>query len=92
MKRKTYSEAQIVKKLQEAEQLKAEGKSTPEIAKALGVSQATYYKWKNAYGGMNKDALKELRALQKENEKLKRLVADKELDILMLKEIASGNF
>jgi putative transposase len=92
MKRKNHTEAQIVKKLQEAEKLKAEGKSTPEIAKLLGVSQATFYKWKNAYSGIDKNALKELKALQKENEKLKHLVADKELDILMLKEIASGNF
>ena len=91
MKGKSHSEAQIVKKLQEAEKLKSEGKSVPEIAKALGISQATYYKGKNAYGGMDKDSLKELKALQKENERLKRIVADKELDILMLKAIASGN-
>lgn len=92
MKKIRHSEAQIVKKLQEAEKLKAEGKSVPEITKALGISQPTYYKWKNEYSGMDRNALQELKALQKENEKLKRLVADKELDILMLKEIASGNF
>lgn len=92
MKKIRHSEALIVKKLQEAEKLKAEGKSIPEITKALGISQPTYYKWKNEYAGMDKNSLQELKALLKENEKLKRLVADKELDILMLKEIASGNF
>lgn len=92
MKRKRYTETQIVNKLREAEKLKAEGKTVPEIVKTLGVSQVTYYKWKNQYGGMNKDAIKELKALKKENERLKRLVADKELDILMLKEVAEGNF
>ena len=92
MKKIRHSETQIVKKLQEADKLKAEGKSVPEITKALGISQPTYYKWKNEYSGMDRNALQELKALQKENEKLKRLVADKELDILMLKEIASGNF
>lgn len=92
MKAKRYTETQIVAKLREAEQMKAEGKSVPEIVKALGIAQPTYYKWKNQYNGMDREAVKELRALKKENERLKRLVADKELDILMLKEIAEGNF
>lgn len=92
MKAKRYTETQIVAKLREAEQMKAEGKSVPEIVKALGIAQPTYYKWKNQYNGMDKEAVKELKALKKENERLKRLVADKELDILMLKEIAEGNF
>jgi transposase len=92
MKAKRYSEVQIVNKLREAEKLRAEGKSIPEVVKILGVAQPTYYKWKNQYGSMDKDAIKELKALKKENERLKRLVADKELDILMLKEIAEGNF
>jgi len=92
MKAKRYTEAQIVAKLREADKMKAEGKSVPEIVKALGVAQPTYYKWKNHYNGMDKDAIKELKALKKENERLKKLVVDKELDILMLKEIAEGNF
>ena len=72
--------------------MSAEGQSVPQIVKALGVSQVTYYKWKNQYGGMDKDSVKELKALKKENERLKRLVAEKELDILILKEVAEGNF
>ena len=92
MKVKKYTETQIVNKLREAEKLKSEGKSIPEIIKELGISQPTYYKWKNQYGGMDKDAIKELKALKKENERLKRLVAEKELDILILKEVAEGNF
>ena len=92
MKVKRYTEAQIVNKLREAEQLKAEGKTVAEIVRTLGISNVTYYKWKNQYGGIDKDALKELRALKKENERLKKLVVDKELDILMLKEVAEGNF
>ena len=92
MKVKRYTEVQIVKKLREAEELKAEAKTVDEIVRTLGVSKVTYYKWKNQYGGMDKDALKELKALKKENERLKKLVVDKELDILMLKEVAEGNF
>lgn len=92
MKAKRYTETQIVQKLREAEKLKSEGKSIPELAKILGVAQPTYYKWKNQYGGANKDAIKELKALKKENERLKRLVADKELAIVLLKEVAEGNF
>lgn len=92
MKVKRYTEAQIVKKLREAEELKAKGQTVDEIVRTIGISKVTYYKWKNAYGGMDKDALKELKALKKENERLKKLVVDKELDILMLKEIAEGNF
>lgn len=72
--------------------MKAEGKSVLEIVKALGIAQPTYYKWKNLYNGMDKEAIKELKALRRENERLKKLVVDKELDILMLKEIAEGNF
>lgn len=92
MKAKRFTETQIVNKLREAEKLRAEGKSIPEVVKALGIAQPTYYKWKNQYGSMDKDSVKELKALKKENERLKRLVADKELDILMLKEVAEGNF
>ena len=90
--KKTYSESQIVAKLRQAEQLKAEGKTVAQILKELGISSVTYYRWKNQYQGMDKDAVKRLKELEKENEKLKRLVADKELDILMLKEISKGNF
>lgn len=90
--KKTYSESQIVAKLRQADQLKAEGKTVSQILKTLGVSSVTYYRWKNQYQGMDKDAVKRLRQLEKENEKLKRLVAEKELDIMMLKDVAQGNF
>jgi len=70
----------------------AEGGSGDEAARQIGVSPATLYNWRNRYGAMNINEAKELKRLRDENGKLKRLVADKELDILALKEIAAGNF
>lgn len=74
------------------DRLLADGKSVEEIARHLNVSQPTYYNWRNRYGNMNVNEAKELKALREENAKLKRLVAEKELDLLALKEIAAGNF
>jgi len=91
MKAKKYSEIQIMSKLREADKFKAEGKSIAEIVKTLEITIPTYYKWRNEYGGKEKEIEKELKTLKKENELLKRLVAEKELDILMLKESYDGN-
>jgi putative transposase len=87
-----HSPEQIVRKLREGDRLLAEGRSVAEIAKALEVSEFTYSRWRNQYGGMKVDDAKELRRLKDENGRLKRMVADQALDIEMLKEVAKGNF
>ena len=69
-----------------------EGKQVPEVAKALEISEQTFHRWRNQYGGMKADDVKRLKELEKENRELKQIVADKELDIRGYKEIAKGNF
>lgn len=69
-----------------------QGKKVPEVCKLLGIAQQTYYRWRQKYGGMQPEMSKELKALQKENARLKRLVADQALDNAILKEAAKGNF
>ena len=69
-----------------------QGKSVPELGKELEISQQTYYRWRQKYGGMSPDMIKQLRAVQKENAQLKRLVADQALNISVLKVAAEGNF
>ena len=92
MKRKTHSPEAIVKKLRNADQLLAQGKSVAEVIVALEVSQPTYHRWRKQYGSMTRSEAKRLRELEKENARLKRLVADQALDISMLKEIAEGKW
>lgn len=91
-KRKNHSPEQIVRKLAVAERLVADGATGEEAARQIGVSPATLYNWRNRYGAMNLNEAKELKQLRDENDKLKRLVADKELENLALKEIAKGNW
>lgn len=91
-KRKRHSPEQIVRKLQTADRPTAEGASGEEVARQLGISTATLYNWRSRYGAMDVNEAKELRRLRDENDKLKRLVAEKELHILGLSEIAKGNF
>jgi putative transposase len=91
-KRKKHSPEEIVRKLATADRLIGEGASGDEAARQIGVSPATMYNWRNRYGAMNINEAKELKRLREENSKLKRLVGEKELDILALKEIAEGNF
>ena len=69
-----------------------EGKTIPEAAKELGISEQTYHRWRNQYGGMKGDDVKRLKELERENATLKRIVADKELEVVALKEIAKGNW
>jgi putative transposase len=69
-----------------------EGRSIGEVSKALGVSEPTYHRWRNQYGGMKADDAKRLRELERENQRLKRIVANQALDIDGLKEIAKGNW
>jgi putative transposase len=92
MKRRRHTPEQIVRKLREADRMLTEGTETPEVCKALEVSEATYHRWRAQYGGMKADDVKRLKELERENGQLKRLVADKELENLALKELAKGNF
>jgi transposase-like protein len=87
-----HTPEQVVRKLREADKLLAEGKTVEEIAKHLEVSENTFHRWRNQYGGMKADEAKELRHLRDENRRLKHLVADLTLDNQMLKEVARGNF
>jgi putative transposase len=84
--KKYYSGPQIVAKLRQADILIGQGKSIHEVCKEIEVSQQTYYRWRQKYGGMSPDMIKQLRQLQKENARLKRVVADQALDIVILKE------
>jgi len=89
---KKHSGPQIVAKLRQADVLIGQGKKVPEVCKEIEISQHTYYRWRQKYGGMSPDMIKQLRALQKENARLKRVVADQALDNAILKEAAEGNF
>jgi putative transposase len=92
MKGRRHTAEQVIRKLREADRLLAEGKTTAEVARALEVSENTYHRWRNQYGGMKADEVKELRELRRENATLKRIVADKELENVALKEVAKGNW
>jgi transposase-like protein len=89
---KRFKPEEIISKLREAEVLLAEGVSVGEAVRRLGVTQVTYYRWRKEYGGMKIDQAKRLKDLEKENARLKRLLADAELDKAILKEAASGNW
>ena len=90
--KKRHSGPQVVAKLRQADVLIGQGKSVPEVCKEIEVSEQTYYRWRQKYGGMSPDMIKQLRMLQKENKRLKAVVADQALDIAILKEAAEGNF
>ena len=92
MKRRRHTPEQIIRKLREAERMLAEGRTTAEVAKALEISENSLHRWRNQYGGMKADEVKRLKALERENASLKRIVADKELENVALKEVAKGNF
>jgi putative transposase len=92
MKRKRHTPEQVIRLLREAEARLANGATVPEVCKELGVSEATFHRWRNQYGGMKAADAKRLRELEKENARLKRIVADQALDMEILKEAAKGNF
>ncbi len=92
MPRKRYTSEQIISKLREAEVELARGKKVPQVCKQLEVTEQTYYRWRKEYGGLRLDQAKRLRDLERENTRLKKLVADMALDNDILKEAASGNF
>ena len=89
---KAYSPEQIVRKPREAEVKLASGFTVTEAARELGISEATFHRWRNRYGGMSASEAKRLKELEKENARLKKLLAEKELDIDLLKEVSRGNF
>ena len=92
MKRTRHTLEQVIRKLRDADRMLAEQKSIAEIAKELGVSENTYHRWRNQFGGMKADDVKRLKELERENQRLKRIVANQALDIDGLREIARGNF
>lgn len=92
MKRRRHTPEQVIRKLREADKMLGEGKTIAEAAKALEVSEPTYHRWRNQYGGMKADDAKRLKELERENTRLKRIVANQALDIDGLKEIAKGNW
>lgn len=92
MARKAYTTEQIINKLREVEVLISQGLTTGEACRKAGITEQTYYRWRREYGGMQIEQAKRLKALEKENSRLKKLVADLSLDVSILKEAARGNF
>ena len=95
MTRKRYTSEQIIRKLREAEVMISQGKTISQAARQIGIVDQTYYKWRREYGGMRIDQAKRLKYLEKQNLQLKKIVADKEIDIQVLKEtlnLESKNF
>ena len=92
MTRKRFTAEQIIHNLREAEVKLAKGKRIPEVCKRIGVTDQTYYRWRKEYGGLRTDQAKQFKELEKENSRLKRLVADLTLDNAILKEAARPNF
>ena len=92
MVRKGFKPEQIIGKLREAEVLLSQGSTVGEASRKLGVTEQTYYRWRKEYGGMQVEQAKRLQELEKENSRLKKLVADISLDNAILKEAARGNF
>ncbi len=91
MARRSYRPEQIIKKLREAEVLLCQGFTVGEAARKIGVTEQTYYRWRREYGGMRIEQVKRLKELEKENTRLKRLVADLSLDNDILKEASRTN-
>ena len=92
MPTKRYSTEQIVGKLRQADVALGRGLRVPQMCKKLGISEQTYYRWRKEYGGLRLDQAKRLKELERENTRLKQLVADQALGNAILKEVASGNF
>jgi putative transposase len=92
MKHRRHTPEQIVRLLAEGEKLLGEGKTIDEVARQLEITESTWHRWRNQYGGMKADDARELKDLRKENQRLKKIVADQALDIDMLKELNRGNW
>jgi len=92
MKQRRHTPDQVIRKLREADAMLAQGADIAGICRHLEVSEQTYHRWRNQYGGMKADDAKRLKELERENRRLKEIVADKELNIRALEEVARGNF
>ena len=92
MGRKRHTPEQIIRKLREAEIALAQGQTTAEVVRKLSITEQTYYRWRKEFGGLRLDQAKRFKELEKENARLKRLVADQALDNAILKEVTSRNF
>jgi len=92
MARKRHTPEQILGKLRDADVLLTQGESIAEVARKLEVSEQTYHRWRNQFGGMKGEEMKRLKELERENAQLKRIVAEQALDNRMLKDIAEGDF
>ncbi len=92
LKRRRHTPEQIIRKLREAERLLGEGKTIPEAAKAIEISEQTFHRWRNQYGGMKATDAKRLKELERENGRLKAIVADQALEVRALKEISRGSW
>ena len=92
MKKKAFTPEQIITMLREAEVLLAQGTTAGEVVRKLGITEQTYYRWRKEYGGMQVDQAKRFKELEKENTRLKKLVADLSLDNAILKEVSRGNY
>jgi putative transposase len=92
MGRQRHTAEQIITKLREAEVLTAKGTALEEVLRELGVSDATYYKWRKEYGGLRVDQAKRLKELETENSRLRKVVSDLSIDNAILKEAARGNW
>lgn len=91
-KQRRHTPEQIIRKLREGERLLGEGRDLASVCKQLEISEQTWHRWRAQYGGMKADDAKRLKELDKENARLKKLVADQALDIDMLRELSQGNF
>ena len=89
---KRYSAEQMVAKLREHEKLQAQGLTIPQACKRIGISDQTFYRWRIKYGALKEDEAQRLKALEQENARLKRIVADQALDISMLKDLQRGKW
>ena len=92
MKRKRFKAEEIVNRLREADVLIAQGQTIAQVCKQIGVTEQTYYRWRREYGGLKSDQAKRFKELERENVRLKRLLADAELDKAILREAAAPNF
>lgn len=91
-KRKRHTPNQIIRKLEDADRRLTAGQDIAQVCQALEISEATFHRWRNQYGGMKAQEAKRLKELEQENARLKKIVADLMLDKEMLKDIAEGNF
>ena len=92
MKKSRHTTDQIIEKLRQADVGLGKGQKVPEVCKSLEITEQTYYRWRQKYGGMAPEMTRQLRALEKENARLKKLVAEQALDMEILKEAAKGNW